>query len=84
MSEVRYCRICEIQKQFSENIADYAARYIDEIREEDRASEKVYADRLEACLSCSRLSGAMCTACGCYVELRAAVQGQDCPYHLWK
>ena len=26
----------------------------------------------------------LCRACGCYVQLRAAVKGQNCPYEKWE
>ena len=26
----------------------------------------------------------MCRACGCYVELRAAMRKNACPYEKWK
>lgn len=83
MSEQRYCRLCEIKEQISGTISDYADRYMELIREEDRASEEAYATRLEVCLSCEKRSEALCMACGCYIELRAAVKGNQCPYRKW-
>ena len=29
------------------------------------------------------ITDGMCAACGCYVELRAAKEGNSCPYRLW-
>lgn len=84
MSELRVCRLCEIRERLTGNISEYVNRYLEEIREEDRASEKCYVSRLEICASCNRCHEAMCTACGCYVEFRAAVKDRDCPYHRWK
>ena len=49
----------------------------------ERTPEDVYAGRLEACRRCGYLEAGTCTACGCYVELRAASRRGRCPYKKW-
>jgi len=50
---------------------------------ENRTPEDLYNKRLDICASCDKLYRGMCRACGCYVELRAAVKGQSCSYKKW-
>ena len=38
-----------------------------------------YERRLSICKECDRLLDGMCTVCGCYVEMRAAVTTNCCP-----
>ncbi len=33
---------------------------------------------------CSYLNAGTCTACGCFVELRAALRTGHCPYRKWE
>ncbi|MFR1660111.1 DUF6171 family protein [Gallintestinimicrobium sp.] len=44
----------------------------------------MYEKRLELCKACDYLEAGTCLACGCYVELRAAVKKNRCPYRHWE
>ena len=57
--------------------------YIDGLDEEIRAEETLYQKRLERCKQCDLLAEGMCRACGCFVELRAAIAKNGCPYSHW-
>lgn len=75
----RFCKKCLI-RDFDEGelfrtIQEYIARMDEDIK--TPASE--YERRLSLCRECEKLLGGMCTVCGCYVEMRAAVQKQYCP-----
>ena len=35
-------------------------------------------------IDCSYLNAGTCTACGCFVELRAALRTGHCPYRKWE
>ena len=75
-----YCRKC-LTKDMDWN--DYFAtmhQYIDQIDPEMKVDAMTYQSRLSVCSGCERLLDAMCNACGCYVELRAAMKKKDCPY----
>ena len=74
------CRRCLLQ-EFAEGKALYELirEYIEAIPEEQRADERTYDARLEACKACDWLAGGMCGLCGCYVEVRAARARQCCP-----
>ncbi len=81
-TEKRICKKCllrELAVKDQKNIQ----RYLEAIKEKDRVQEQVYEERLAICKSCDRLSEATCQACGCYVELRAALRHGRCPYKKW-
>ena len=50
---------------------------------EDLTSEDVTAKRLEVCKDCEKINQGTCLACGCYVEIRAALKAGKCPYSKW-
>ena len=80
---MEYCRKC-LTKDMDWN--DYFAtmhQYIDQIDGELKADAVTYQSRLSICSECERLLDAMCNACGCYVELRAAMKKKECPYQKW-
>lgn len=79
----RVCRRCLLQEEIPEDVAEYLERFLSLIPEKERTEDKVYKKRIEICRSCFRLTGAVCGGCGCYVELRAAVAAQICPYKKW-
>lgn len=58
-------------------------KYKAAIKQADRVSEAEYETRLAVCKACERLNSGTCSACGCYVELRAAAIAGRCPYKLW-
>ena len=80
---MKYCRKCLTgdmdQTEYFRNLHDYIERLDDDIK----ADTDLYRSRLEQCRQCDRLNDAMCRACGCYVELRAVVLKNNCPYKYW-
>ena len=50
---------------------------------EDLTTENVTAKRLEVCKDCEKINQGTCLACGCYVEIRAALKAGKCPYSKW-
>lgn len=79
----RVCRRCLTidmdQKEYFENLHAYIAS-LDEDLKVDRP---LYAKRLSVCKECDLLADGMCRACGCYVELRAVMWKNACPYDKW-
>lgn len=57
--------------------------YIENLDVDIRTPEGLYEERLGICKNCDMLFQGMCRKCGCYVELRAAVQKNVCPGKLW-
>ncbi|RKI82086.1 hypothetical protein D7V83_10845 [bacterium 0.1xD8-71] len=79
----RPCRRCLTrdmdQKEYFENLHAYIAN----LEEEVKVNEPLYERRLLVCKSCDLLYDGMCRACGCYVELRAVIKKNSCPYDKW-
>lgn len=75
------CLLYEMAERASER--DCVKRYIENLEPEDRTGEDEYYRRLSVCKECDMLLEAMCRACGCYVEIRAALGKQKCPYNKW-
>lgn len=46
--------------------------------------EEKVKKRLDVCLSCPFLNGNRCRACGCFIELKAALASEDCPKKKWE
>ena len=79
----RICKRCLTrdmdQNEYFRNLHAYVAN----LEEDIKASAAVYEQRLSVCKECDLLADAMCRACGCYVELRAAIDENVCPYEKW-
>lgn len=67
------------QNVYFQNLHDYVEHLDDEIK----ASEELYEQRLSICKQCDYLQEGMCRACGCFVELRAAIHSNVCSYSKW-
>jgi hypothetical protein len=59
-------------------------QYIENMDAEIKVNQPLYEKRLMVCKQCDLLADGMCRACGCYVELRAAMKKKSCPYEKWK
>jgi hypothetical protein len=67
------------QAAYFQNMHDYIAGLDEDIK----SISSIYNERLDICLSCDLLADAMCRGCGCFVEMRAAVKINTCPYDKW-
>lgn len=74
------CLISEIDegKYFKNMFA-----YIDNLDEDIKTEPILYKRRLDKCKECKRFTSGMCNACGCFVEMRAAIKTNKCPYEVW-
>lgn len=79
----RICKKCLLRDLAAEDQKNIG-KYLAAIKKEDRAKEEIYEERLAACRECGKLQEATCQACGCYVELRAAIRLGKCPYKKWR
>lgn len=79
----RICRKCLTRdmdrKEYFENLHTYIANLDEDLKVE----EPLYEKRLSLCKECDLLLDGMCRACGCFVELRAAMKKNACPYDKW-
>lgn len=78
----RICKKCLLRDLAAEDQKNIKS-YIDAIKPRDRTDGKAYEARLAVCMKCDKLVEATCQACGCYVELRAAIRHGRCPYKKW-
>lgn len=46
-------------------------------------SEAEYTARLETCSICPQRNDNRCSVCGCFLEAKAALRGEDCPIAQW-
>lgn len=83
--DVRVCKKCLTRDMISQ--AAYFQnmyQYIENMDAEIKVNQPLYEKRLMVCKQCDLLADGMCRACGCYVELRAAMKKKSCPYEKWK
>lgn len=79
----RICRRCLTKDMDMDAYFENLHAYIANMDEDIKAEEPLYQKRLSVCQECDLLADGMCRACGCYVELRAAVKERRCPYGQW-
>ncbi len=82
--EFRRCRRCLTREMAGgEEYFRSLWEYIENLDADIRAPKPLYEDRLAVCRECGMLLEGMCRSCGCYVELRAAVEKNGCPREKW-
>ena len=57
--------------------------YIENLDQDIKTEDSLYEKRLAVCKECERLADGMCKGCGCFIEMRAAVTKNACPYGKW-
>ncbi len=72
------CKGCRASVKVDE---EQMSRMLSKIKAEDSVSDKLYAQRLEACRQCASLSyESTCMHCGCLVAFRAKFKDKSCPH----
>lgn len=79
----RVCKKCLLREYDAEVYQNKLVRVLELMDPEEKAGEELYEKRLLICKACEKLSAGTCLGCGCYVELRAAVRKNKCPYKYW-
>jgi|GEM_PF-242003 len=79
----RVCRRCLLSDLAGEDRKNID-RYLQAVKEGDRAPQEEYERRLGICRTCERLQEGTCLSCGCYVEFRAIRRRGTCPKGYWK
>lgn len=77
------CRRCLLSEMDESSYKSVVEKGLSGLLSEDRAEEKLYKDRLQMCRSCDNLMSGTCLSCGCYVEIRAAINKGRCPEKKW-
>ena len=80
---LRQCKGCLLREVDEELYFDKLHDYMERIDPELKAAQSLYDDRLKICTDCDLLSSGLCRACGCFVELRAYLTRNTCPYSKW-
>lgn len=73
------CRKCLLSEIDEKELLKSLEELKETIPEDKRCTEKQYYERLSFCKECDKLSGGMCSICGCYVEFRALKADSCCP-----
>ena len=86
--EQRVCTRCLIREMLGEGESwktemEMIGKYRDAVKMADRVEEEEYERRLAVCRGCEKLLAGTCSACGCYVELRAVAKNSHCPHKKW-
>lgn len=77
--EWRFCKKCLLRDFDEGDLFQTVQAYIGRLEEDIKTPQEEYEARLNICKGCEDLLGGMCRICGCYVELRAAIQNHYCP-----
>ncbi len=83
MSAPKPCRRCLLSEMDDDAAKEIVKKGISNILDRDKSDEKVYTERLSICRSCDNLLSGTCLSCGCYVEIRAAINKGRCPEKKW-
>ncbi len=80
---MRTCKGCLIKELDNKKQYQNMFDYIEGLDEEIKTPYLIYEVRLHTCKSCQSLVNGMCKHCGCFVEMRAAITKNGCPYNKW-
>ena len=85
MSNQRMCKRCLLADMSEEGLKERVYQYIESLSEDIKVQKEEYEHRLKQCCDCEKLMNGMCRACGCFVEMRAAILNNTCPdvSHRW-
>lgn len=82
--EYRFCKKCLTRDMIDKDTYFQTLQeLVTNVPESESVSDSLYEERLSICTECERLADGMCRACGCYVELRAKIEKNSCPYEKW-
>ena len=79
----RVCRKCLTRDMDKNEYFDNLHKYIANLDDDIKVDQPLYEKRLSVCKECDLLADGMCRACGCFVELRAVMKKNACPYEKW-
>lgn len=73
------CKTCFLREQAEADHTETIRLYVSNLDAEMKVDPGEYARRLEKCGRCGDMSQGVCMQCGCFVEMRAAVNIRHCP-----
>ncbi len=80
----RICRKCLTKDMDEKDYLEKIQVLVANLDADVKVKQEIYEKRLAVCRECDFLADGTCRACGCFVELRAAVRKNSCPYNKWK
>lgn len=84
IEQKRVCRKCLTRDMDKNEYFDNLHNYIANLDDDIKVDQPLYEKRLSVCKKCDLLADGMCRACGCFVELRAVMKKNACPYEKWQ
>ena len=80
------CKRCLLSEIDRDGTYRTVLEYISSLDDSIKCDKDEYSARLAICRACEHLTDGMCALCGCFVEVRAAKQAQNCPDipHRWE
>jgi len=82
--KLRNCKRCLTREMAEREEFQSLRDYIENMDPDIKTAEYLYEKRLAVCKECDMLLQGMCRKCGCYVEMRAAVAKNSCPWGKWQ
>lgn len=79
----KICTRCLLRDFSKEQYDKIIVEGIKALPSEELVSDEVLSERLVFCKECEKINQGTCLACGCYVEIRAAMKKGKCPYRKW-
>lgn len=80
----KICTRCLLSDFDREKYEKLIGKSLSDLPPEDLAADDVHDMRLDICRECEKLNQGTCLACGCFVEIRAALVRGKCPYKKWQ
>ncbi len=80
----KHCLKCLLREMDQDAYFQNLHDYITGLDEDIKADGGLYEERLAVCKQCDMLVEGMGRACGCFVELRAVIRKNGCPYDKWQ
>ena len=77
------CKKCLLRDISPEEYENLILRGLQGLKKEDITDDREKERRLNVCRGCDKLNRGTCLACGCFVEIRAALTRGRCPYKKW-
>ena len=79
----KICTRCLLRDFDREAYERLVGKSLEELPKEDLTDGVENRRRLDICKDCEKLNQGTCLACGCFVEIRAALKRGRCPYKKW-
>ncbi len=73
------CLKCHEFIDSSLELKEMVNNLINDIDKDNRCDESTYNNRLKICDKCESMVNSVCTHCGCFILVRAAMINQSCP-----